>query len=72
MSSIHPRICPIMSRMIQPPRSSTELLEAECLEERCAFWIKNEGICSYSFAAIMLSGIYDSLREEGTFREVGP
>lgn len=55
MSKVHPHICPVMSRSVTyrtywPDREvydrEEQLIEAPCLQERCAWWNSNEEMCS--------------------------
>ena len=67
MSSIHPKICPIMSRAVtfskmvidnedgNPNLERNELLiKTECLQEGCAWWIDNEQECSVKWSTLMI------------------
>lgn len=66
-----PKVCPIMSRAVTHPKSEYDpdegyvqsdredyLIEIDCLEEKCALYVENEGYCSLKVQALMLDGIY--------------
>ena len=74
MSSVHPGICPILSRAVTFPRLQDPcgdepgmvredyLIETECLQERCSWWLGLDGECGIKILSIMSRGVYEQLR----------
>jgi hypothetical protein len=73
MSKIFPsRICPVMSRAVTYPKGRFDedegevihdreerLIEIECRQDDCSWYIENDGECAIKYQALMVSGIYE-------------
>ena len=69
------RLCPIMSRAVTFPIHELNddgghierfredhLIEIECRQDECAWYIENEGECALKWQALMVMGMY--MRED--------